>query len=334
MTTDTRVLVVEDDPDALILLRLILDWAPGLDCTYLSDPREALALLASPRWDVLVTDMQMPGLDGLALAAAARRTDPLLPVLLMTAHPSMEVAVLAVRGAVTDFLTKPLNAAEVLAAVERAATSRRASQRRILAVGAHPDDVEIGAGGTLAQHAARGDAVTIVTLSPGHVGGDADLRREEAAESAFRMGARLILGDLEDTRIPENGPTIDLLETVVGEVRPDVLYVHSRHDVHQDHRAVHAATMVASRGVPRVLCYQSPSATIDFRPSSFVSIETEMSAKLAAIAAFETQVATRDYLDFEVIESTARYWGRFAHTRFAEPFEVIRDASEVGRALA
>lgn len=334
MNTDTRLLVVEDDADAMMLLRFIFDRAAGLDCTYVSDPRVALTMLRNPRWDVLVTDLQMPGIDGLALAAAAREIDPSLPVLLMTAHPSMEIAVLAVRGAVTDFLTKPLEATEVLAAVDKAAAHRRASRRRILAVGAHPDDVEIGAGGTLTQHAARGDEVTVLTVSPGHIGGDAGLRREEAAESALRMGARLILGELEDTRVPENGPTIDLIEGVVADFRPDVLLVHSAHDVHQDHRAVHAATRVASRGVPRVLCYQSPSATIDFRPSTFVSIDNEMNAKLAAIAAFETQVATRDYLEVEVIESTARYWGRFARTRFAEPFEVIRDTSEVRRALA
>lgn len=334
MTTKTRVLVVEDDMDALTLLRTFLARVDTLECTFVADPREAIRLLAEPRWDVLVTDLQMPGVDGFGLAAAAREADPTLPVLLMTAHPTLEVAVLAVKGAVTDFLTKPLDRAAVLHAIEVASEARRAGRRRVLAVGAHPDDIEIGAGATLGRHAAQGDLVTFLTVSAGNVGGDAGLRREESAEAAYRLGVELVLGDLEDTRIPQNGPTIDLVESVVADVRPDIVYVHSVHDVHQDHRAVHGATLVAAREVPRVLCYQSPSASIDFRPSSFVSIDDHLSAKLAAIAAFESQTAIRDYLDFDVITSTARYWGRFAHTAYAEPFEVIRDAVEVRRALA
>jgi len=67
--------------------------------------------------------------------------------------------------------------------------------------------------------------------------------------------------------------TLDFAKAVIDEVRPDIIYVHSTHDVHQDHRAVHAATLVAARSVGRVLCYQSPSATIDFRPPTFLPPE-------------------------------------------------------------
>lgn len=205
---------------------------------------------------------------------------------------------------------------------------------RVLAIGAHPDDVEIGAGGTLAGHVAQGHELTIVTASPGHVGGDAAERAVEAKEAAARLGARLILGDLEDTRIPDHGPTITLIETAVKEIQPDVIYVHSSHDVHQDHRAVHAATLVAARRVPRVLAYQSPSATIEFRPTMFVPIEQTLEAKLAAIAEFRSQTSTRDYLDTEMLTATSRYWGRFAHAKYAEPFEVVRDSLEFSRVPA
>ena len=166
-------------------------------------------------------------------------------------------------------------------------------------------------------------------MSRGKVGGDADQRAAEAEESARRLGARLVLGDLEDTRIPTHGPTIDLIEEVVRELQPDVVYTHSEHDLHQDHRAVHAATLVAARGVRKVLAYQSPSATIEFRPSMFVPVENLLSRKLEAIAAFESQTAIRDYLEEDMLTATARYWGRFGKTRYAEAFEVIRDAQEV-----
>ena len=55
---------------------------------------------------------------------------------------------------------------------------------------------------------------------------------------------------------------------------------------------------------------------------------------LARIAPFESQTAIRDYLADDLLTATARYWGRFAHTKYAEPFEVLRDAQEVSRVSA
>jgi LmbE family N-acetylglucosaminyl deacetylase/CheY-like chemotaxis protein len=332
MRETTRVLVVDDDADAL-LLRLILGSRPGYEVVFCRTPAQALAVAARRRFDVLVTDLHMPGMDGLELAAALRETDPTLPVLLVTAHATIDAAVRAVKGSVTDFLTTPLHPDAVCAAIDAAAHARRCSGRRILAIGAHPDDVEIGAGATLAQHVRAGDRVTVLTASRGREGGDPGLRRAEAHEAADRLGARLVLGDLEDAAIPDRGPTITLIESVIDEVRPDIVYVHSAHDVHQDHRAVHAATLVAARAVARVLCYQSPSATVDFRPSTFVSAEAGLETKLDALAAFETQTALRDHLSPEALTATARYWGRIAHIRYAEPFEVVRSSLEVDRVL-
>jgi len=334
MNPPVRVLVVEDEPCAMMLMHHILRDTAVYDCTYLRSSVEAAELVRSERWDLLITDLEMPGIDGLTLAATAREHDPSLPVLLATAHPSLDAAVRAVRTAVTDFLVKPLRPQQVYDAIETALATRRQRTQRVLAVGAHPDDVEIGAGATLAQHVQRGDEVTILTASRGRVGGNAEDRAAESVLAAERLGARLVLGDLEDTHIPDRGATIDLIEGVVGRLRPDVVYVHSSHDVHQDHRAVHAATLVATRNVPRVLCYQSPSATIEFKPSTFVPIMDGLGQKLAAIAAFESQTAIRDYLAEDMLTATARYWGRFARSRYAEPFEVVRDSVEVSRAYA
>ena len=333
MSETTRMLVVDNDANSLLLLRLILGSRPEYEAVFCSSPAQALALAPRRRFDVLVTDLHMPGTDGLELAATLRASDPTLPVLLITAHATVDAAVRAVKGSVTDFLTKPLEADAVCDAVDAAAATRRDAGRRILAIGAHPDDVEIGAGATLAEHVRAGDRVTVLTASRGAVGGDAELRRAEAHESAGRLGARPVLGDLEDTAIPDRGATITLIESVVRDVRPDVIYVHSAHDVHQDHCAVHRATLVAARDVPRVLCYQSPSATIDFRPSTFIPAEAGLETKLDAIAAFETQTAIRDYLEPEVLTATARYWGRFARVRYAEPFEVVRSSLEVDSVL-
>ncbi len=127
MSETTRILVVEDDADGLLLLRLILGSRPEYDVAYCRGPAQALEFASSGRFDVLVTDLQMPGMDGLELAAALRESDPTLAVLLVTAHATVDAAVRAVRGSVTDFLTKPLTADAVCAAIDDAARTRRSA---------------------------------------------------------------------------------------------------------------------------------------------------------------------------------------------------------------
>jgi len=89
--------------------------------------------------------------------------------------------------------------------------------------------------------------------------------------------------------------------------------------------------MVAVREVGRVYCFQSPSATVDFRPTRFVTIDQQLEGKLLAIQAFASQTEVRAYLEPDLIEATARYWSRYGDGRYAEAFEVIREAAADGR---
>jgi LmbE family N-acetylglucosaminyl deacetylase len=145
--------------------------------------------------------------------------------------------------------------------------------------------------------------------------------------AALAVGATLYLEDLKDTDIGEGDPTIGAIAGVVDSARPTVIYTHSPHDVHQDHRNVHRAAMVAARKVGRVYCFQSPSATVDFRPSRFVTIDDQIDRKLLVIEAFASQAQIRPYLEPDLIKSTARYWSRFGDGRYVEAFEVVREAA-------
>ena len=107
--------------------------------------------------------------------------------------------------------------------------------------------------------------------------------------------------DLQDTGIREGDPTIGVITRIVETVRPTVIYTHSLHDVHQDHRNTHLAALVAVRQVGRVYCFQSPSATVDFRPTRFVAIDAQLDRKLEAIDAFASQVEIRAYLEPDLI---------------------------------
>lgn len=324
--TGTRIVVVDGNEATARSLEQLLSGTGAERVMVFQEPVVGLGYLASVGADLLVVDVDGIGMGGIDLVERARVLLPNLAVIVLATAPSVDIAVGALRARVDDLLIKPLISESLLARVG-IVTVRAGSvpHERVLAVGAHPDDVEIGAGGTLLAHRAIGDSVTILTLSGGSRGGDAAVRRREAEAAATILRARLLMEDLEDTGIREGAPTTSIIERVVAEVRPTIVYTHSVNDIHQDHRNTHSATMVAARSVPYVLCFQSPSATIAFQPSRFVSIEHTIDRKMDAIAAFTSQASIREYLDDSLLRASARYWARFGGGSAVEPFEVVRD---------
>lgn len=332
-----RVLVIEDDGDVAVYVRTILERRLDCEVRVLNGGfgfEEAVRAFVP---DVIVTDIELPGTNGLELLDAARQIDPDQPIIVMTAHTSIDYAVRALRGQADEYLQKPLSSHDLVASVKRLAEAVRRTRairktRAVVAIGAHPDDVEIGVGGTLAAHAAAGDPITILTLSRGSRGGSADGRQQESLAAADILGARLFLEDLVDTAIPNSDPTVGIIERVIAEVNPATVYVHSLNDRHQDHRAVHEATLVATRRVDNVACYQSPSTTIEFRPTRFVTIDGFTQTKLDLLSCFASQSTIREYMDPDFVLASARYWSRFGTGTSVEPLEVIRDASGIGAA--
>src|SRR3984885_8511596 len=297
-----------------------------------ADPPGARPPAAEP-WDLVLPDVELPGMTGLELLESVRQVAPYLPVAVLTAHATISNVVTALRSRADEVLQKPLIPDRLIdtvaALVDKGRAERLASRQVVLAIGAHPDDVEIGAGGALAVHADLGHEIAILTLCRGSRGGEAERRGGEARGGARGLFAPRYLEDLDDTGIGEGDPTISVIGRVVDAVTPTTVYTHSIHDVHQDHRNTHSAVMVAAQDVGRGYCYQSPSATVDFRPTRFVSIDRQLDPKLQAIASFDSQVEVRTYLEPDLIQSIARSWSRFADGRYAEAFEVIRDRAEI-----
>lgn len=329
--TQFRVLLVEDDDDQATLVVRWLESAGAYHVTRAANGDEGAARLREREWDLLVSDIELPGVSGLALVRTSKELLPYTPTLLVTAHGSLEYAVEAIRGGADDFLLKPLTRAPFLAKVAELADKGRLARRKhrqiVLAVGAHPDDVEIGCGGILLRHRARGDEVSVLTLTGGEHGGTVSERVHEAHCAAEILGARLFLGSLQDTAISEGLETIALIEQTIREVRPTVIYTHTLQDGHQDHRSVCRATVVASRGIPSVYCYQAPSTGIEFRPTKFLEVGEFMDKKVAAIRAYGSQTAKRPYLRESLLRATAEYWGRFAGYGMVEPLEVLRESA-------
>ena len=116
---NARLLLVDDDPSLLRLMTLRLE-GEGYQVTSADCAETALVLLAKQPVDVVLSDLRMPGLDGMALFDEIAKRNPGLPVVLMTAHGSIPEAVAATQRGVFGFLTKPLNNVELRDILQKA----------------------------------------------------------------------------------------------------------------------------------------------------------------------------------------------------------------------
>jgi LmbE family N-acetylglucosaminyl deacetylase len=197
----------------------------------------------------------------------------------------------------------------------------------VLAIGAHPDDIEYGCAGMLTKYAEKGHAVHLFVATEGALGGDAAVRRREQEDAALVMGvAGVYWGGYRDTEVPLNRDLIARIESVMREVQPRMIFVNHPDDTHQDHRHLAQATTSATRYVPNFLYYEGPS-TQNFAPNCYSDIEKVLDRKLAALEAHRSQVTKTNIEDLTILElakSSANFRGIQARVKYAEAFQSVR----------
>lgn len=199
----------------------------------------------------------------------------------------------------------------------------------VLAVGAHPDDIEYGCGGTLALYAFKGHHVYLFVATDGALGGDAGVRRHEQEDSRLVLDAREVFwGNYRDTEVPYNRELIVRIEEVIRKVEPTMIFVNSPDDTHQDHRNLAQAALSATRYVPNFLFYEVPS-TQNFTPNCYTSVPEQVleRKKLACLKAHASQVTKTNIEDMTILElarSCANFRGIQARVKYAEAFQSVR----------
>ena len=198
---------------------------------------------------------------------------------------------------------------------------------RILALGAHPDDIEAGCGGTLAKYARDGHRVFLMVMTEGEQGAPRGTRKREQERAAKSIGVeRIYWGGYPDTQVPMGPELIQKIEDVVREVTPDFIFVHHQDDTHQDHRHLAVCTITATRYTKNVLFYEGPT-TQNFNPAVFVDIDSVLEAKIEALNAHESQVRKTNIEGLtivDIIRSSAHFRGIQGRVRNAEAFCPLR----------
>lgn len=196
--------------------------------------------------------------------------------------------------------------------------------RVVLAVGAHPDDIELGCGGSIARHCSEGGRVICIYLTRGEESGEPSRRTQESIRACNVLGVKEIhFGDFKDTEVPCTHDGISFLEGFYNKYRPGAVFTHSIHEMHQDHRNAAYLSLASFRYVPRLLSYETPRVMGSFAPSYFVDISHWIDAKRKALEAHTSQ-KEKDYMDYSSVLNLASYRGRQANIKSAEAFEVVR----------
>jgi LmbE family N-acetylglucosaminyl deacetylase len=202
----------------------------------------------------------------------------------------------------------------------------------ILALGAHPDDIELGCGAALLRYKVEGHETHGLVFSIGEGGlhnpklKNNNPRKKEAEKGGrvMHLDSLTVLG-FPDTRLSTRQEDIRrAIEECTRRLHPDLIFTHNRHDLHRDHHAVYLATMEAARRVPTLLCYENPNTPASFQPNFYIEVSLYLEHKIKALKCHASQHTSRPYMEEDLVYSLARVRGGQARLRAAEAFEAIR----------
>ena len=212
-------------------------------------------------------------------------------------------------------------------------------KKNVLAIGAHPDDIEFGCFGTLKKHKDNGDNVTLVVMTQsdvkdahtGEVTRDSSISKKEAKTAAQFLDAEVIFGSFQDTQVPFDSTSVKFLENIIKALNINWIYTHWAGDTHQDHLNTLSATMASSRLVKNVLCYEQvplPRITATYPVANYyVDITNNIDFKLKGCMAHKSQITKFKQHGFDMLDNVktlAKFRGNQCGLEYAEAFNVLK----------
>ena len=206
----------------------------------------------------------------------------------------------------------------------------------ILAIGAHPDDIELGCGGLLIKAVRNGHSVYLYNITQGEKAGNPQQRIGELRSTARYIRAKALYIDrFPDTQLSLTSDLINHIESCVTLCKPDLLITHPMTDTHHDHRVVAEASIEAGRNVSNILSYEMP-LTKGFDPHIYYDISDTMDAKLELLSLFQSQ-SHKMFIESKAIKGLAQYQALQSRlgsdVSYAESFQIVKVALDGNFAL-
>jgi LmbE family N-acetylglucosaminyl deacetylase len=202
--------------------------------------------------------------------------------------------------------------------------------KNILFVGAHPDDIELGCGAFL-HHILPFSEVLCVTLSDNQKNPALKNVVEEHMASFAALGVRenqIMIEKFETRKFPDlRQEILEYLLKLRKDFHPDMVFVHTKADIHQDHNVVTEEALRAYRGTT-VLGFDVVRSSYGFFPHFLVEVsQADVDAKLAALAEYKTYL-DKYYFDPSLLRATMLRHGALAERPYAEGFDILRIVAE------
>lgn len=204
--------------------------------------------------------------------------------------------------------------------------------KRVCFIGAHPDDIELGAGALIA-HIVGQTEILCVTLSDNQKNPNLPNVANENRRSMAQLGMpddHVIIAQFETRRFPHQRQEIlEYLFDLNRRFRPEIVFTHTRADIHQDHSTTTEEALRAFRGVT-VLGFDVLRSSYGFFPNFLVGVdEADVEKKLRALAEYKTY-ENKYYFDPQVTRATMLRHGALAELPYAEGFDILRVAAQFG----
>ena len=204
--------------------------------------------------------------------------------------------------------------------------------KRVLFLGAHPDDIELGCGALL-HHIVRETDILCVTLSDNQKNPDLKNVKEEHYVSMAVLGVpkeKIVFGPFTTRVFPDSRQEIlEYFLKLRRDFQPDLIFVHSRQDIHQDHTTMTDEALRAFRGIT-VLGFDVVRSSYGFFPHFLVEVtEEDVTKKIEALLQYETY-RDRYYFNAELTRSIMVRHGALAECPFAEGFDILRIVGKFG----
>lgn len=203
------------------------------------------------------------------------------------------------------------------------------SKKRVLALGAHFDDAELGCGGALAKHVKAGHAVALYVATRSGFGDGARsdaTATSEGRKAAALLGVKLVEGGRETFSLRYEDAFVLELRDLVDRLKPSTVYLPFTGDAHQDHRALARTALSAARHVPNLLMYRINWYDTEeaFVPRHFVDVSSTMALKLRALRAHASEMKRTKGQWLEWVTQRDRLDGMRVGVRYAEGFVPVR----------
>ena|SRR5438552_3158138 len=197
--------------------------------------------------------------------------------------------------------------------------------KKILAIGPHPDDIELGCFGCMAKLSNEGNEIHFLVLTKGEGGTLEGDRVQEAVQSSELIKAKLYIENLRDRYISDGLETISVIEKYIKDIQPEMVFIPTGNDTHQDHRATFYASLVACRSVNELYAYETPSTSRNFVPNFFVDISYYIDLKIQAVKIHSSQ-GGKGYMADRAVRGLAEYraFDILLNDKYVEGFDIIK----------